>query len=76
MYHEVGQPHHEPHFHAKYQDSMAVYGIQPVALIAGDLPQRQRRLVEAWAELHREELLRDWKLLCSGKAPDLIAPLS
>jgi hypothetical protein len=30
--------------------------------------------VEAWAELHREELLKDWELLQSGQAPMKIAP--
>ena len=39
---------------------MAIFGIHPVDLIAGKLPRRQRRLVEAWAELHEEELMADW----------------
>ena len=38
-------------------------------------PKRQRRLVEAWAELHQRELLDDWNLLQSGKLPYKIAPL-
>jgi hypothetical protein len=75
MYHEAGQPHHQPHFHAKYQHHLAVYGIPPVELFSGSLPVRQRRLVEAWAELHREELLRNWNLLISGQLPDSIEPL-
>ncbi len=33
------------HFHAYYQDQ-AVFSIDPVDLIAGSLPRRQRRLVE------------------------------
>jgi len=41
----------------------------------GGLPVTQRRLVEAWAELHREELLKDWQLLQSGQPPMKIAPL-
>lgn len=32
-------------------------------MIAGGLPTRQRRLVEAWAELHQQELLDDWNRL-------------
>jgi len=36
---------------------VAVISLEPVELIAGSLPRRQRRLVEAWAELHQEELL-------------------
>ncbi len=56
MYAEPGVPHHRPHFHAYYQDYAAVYGIDPIELLGGDLPRRQQRLVEAWAELHQAEL--------------------
>jgi Domain of unknown function (DUF4160) len=27
-------PHRTPHFHAYYQDDMAIYGIDPIELIA------------------------------------------
>jgi hypothetical protein len=64
-----------PHFHAYYQEEAAVFAISPVALIAGSLPQRQRRLTEAWAELHFDELLADWNLLQAGRRPAPIAPL-
>ena len=46
-----------------------------VELIAGELPQRQRRLVEAWAELHQEELTADWRRLQEGRRPEPIEPL-
>lgn len=75
MYMEAGGPHHVPHFHAYYQDEAAVIGVDPVDLIAGALPRRQQRLVEAWAELHQEELLADWARLQSGQVPLPIAPL-
>ena len=47
-----------------------LYGIP-----SGELPRRQRRLVEAWAELHQEELLADWARLQAGQAPLPIDPL-
>lgn len=72
---EAGGPHHLPHFHAYYQDEVAVVGLDPIELIAGSLPRRQRRLVEAWAELHQEELIADWQRLQEGQAPLPIAPL-
>src|SRR5258706_15799431 len=56
MYMEAGEPHHLPHLHAYYQDDVAVFTLDPVELIAGSLPRRQRRLVEAWGELHQGEL--------------------
>jgi hypothetical protein len=46
-----------------------------VDLIAGTLPQKQRRLVEAWAELHQDELLADWELLHSCRSATPIDPL-
>ena len=41
----------------------------------GELPRRQQRLVEAWAELHQEELLVDWERLQSGRMLFKIDPL-
>ena len=53
-----------------------MYGINPVERIAGSLPRRQHRLVEAWAELHMLELLDDWSLLQEGDQPNPIDPLT
>jgi hypothetical protein len=75
MYMEVGAPYHAPHFHAYYQDDVGVFSLEPVELIAGSLPRRQRRLVEAWAELHQAELLTDWQRLQGGQVPLPIDPL-
>jgi hypothetical protein len=75
MYMEAGEPHHVPHFHAYYQEDVAVFSLDPVEVIAGSLPRRQRRFVEAWAELHQDELLANWQLLQSGQLPSPIAPL-
>ena len=58
-----------------YGEHVAVFSISPVALIIGFIPQRQQRLVEAWAELHEEELLADWRLLEQGRKPSPITPL-
>src|SRR5258708_7167898 len=49
------------HFHAYCQDDIGIFSIDPIDLIAGSLPRRQRRLVEAWAELHQAELRSDWQ---------------
>ena len=51
------------------------HDFDPVELIAGELPRRQQRLVEAWAELHQEELLADWARLQAGQTPLPIDPL-
>lgn len=66
-------------FHAhKYKAILvtkAVFSIDPVECIGGDLPRAQRRLVEAWAEIHRRELMQDWALLQAGRSPVKIEPL-
>jgi hypothetical protein len=41
-------------------------------IIAGSLPRKQQRLVEAWAELHQEELMADWNLLIAGPSVEPI----
>jgi hypothetical protein len=38
-----------------YQGEVGIFSFDPVELIGGSLPRRQRRLVEAWAELHETE---------------------
>ena len=75
MFVEVGTPHHTPHFHAYYQEQVGIFSIDPVELMAGDLPRRQRRFVEAWAELHQDELEAAWRTLQDGRVPEPIEPL-
>ena len=75
MFVEAGGQHHRPHFHAYYQEHAAVYAIDTVECLGGELPTAQRRLVEAWTEIHRQELEKDWELLQSGQPPVKIDPL-
>ncbi len=75
MYAEPNAPHHRPHFHAYYQGDVGVYAIDTIEMIAGQLPRRQQRLIEAWIELHHEELLTEWERLQSGQVPFKIDPL-
>ena len=44
MFVEVQASHYTPYFHAYYQEHVAVYGIEPVEMLAGALPKRQQRL--------------------------------
>ena len=76
MFTEVGAQHHAAHFHAYWQDDEAAFGIDPVQLLAGYLPTRQRRLVEAWAELHQRELIEAWSRLQEGHPARPINPLA
>jgi len=75
IYAEPGVPHHRPHFHAYYQNQVAIYAIDRIELIGGSLSVKQQRLVEAWAELHQGELLENWERLQAGQLPYRVAPL-
>ncbi|MBO0937302.1 DUF4160 domain-containing protein [Fibrella sp. HMF5335] len=55
--------HLPPHFHAVYNDDEAMFSIETGNVIQGDLPRKQIRLVKAWVELHREELMENYTLL-------------
>ena len=63
------EKHHLPHIHADYQGEVAVYSILDGVSLAGELPQSKHKLVVAWIEIHREELMADWNLAVNGKTP-------
>ena len=75
MYAEPSAPHHRSHFHAYYQNYEAVFALDTLEILGGSLPQKERRLVEAWAELHRGELMENWQRLQDGQLPYKVAPL-
>lgn len=70
-----GREHGPPHIHALYGDKAAVFSIIDSEQIEGSLATPQRKLVEAWITLHRDELLADWALSESGELPFRIDPL-
>ena len=53
-----------------------MFSIDTIEVLGGELPTPQRRLVEAWVEIHRAELHHDWELLQSGQPPVKIDPLT
>ena len=67
--------HNPPHFHAYYQDCKAIVDIVEGEIIEGHLPTKQAKLVFAWTELHKDELMADWELASQGELPFKIDPL-
>ena len=67
--------HHLPHIHIRYNEHKAVIEIPNGSVLEGGLPSRQMKLVQAWLELHHEELMADWYLAASGETPFKIDPL-
>ena len=63
------EKHKLPHIHAEYQGMVAVYSIPNGELLAGDIDKRKEKLILAWIEIHREDLMADWDLAVNGKTP-------
>lgn len=63
------EKHHTPHIHAEFQGSVAVYSITDGELLTGSLPPSKNKLVVAWIEIHKDDLLADWQLAVEGKKP-------
>lgn len=72
---EVEEVHQAPHFHVRYGEYHASYSIDPITQLAGAIPRRQQRLVEAWAELHQSELRDNWHRAQLGRASERIRGL-
>ncbi len=75
MYFFDSKPHVEPHVHVQYGAQAAVFSTGDGALLAGNIPLRQTRLVQAWIELRRDDLAADWTLATSGATLAAIEPL-
>jgi hypothetical protein len=67
--------HNPPHIHVYYQNERASYDIDTGELITGKLPTKQNRMVQAWIEIHRDELYANWELCQNGDKPFSIEPL-
>ena len=57
------------------QHSEAVVSIPEGDLLEGHIPPAKMRLLLAWIEIHRDELIADWDLAVSGQQPFKIDPL-
>ena len=75
MQKEGGVQHKKPHIHAYHGECSASFDISTGDIIAGEFPSREMRLVQAWIELHRDELNIEWKTLEEGGAWFTIAGL-
>ncbi len=75
MYYFDNRRHHEPHIHIKYGDQEAVILIPDGTIIEGELRANKLKLVEAWIEIHHEDLMADWELAINGQEVFKIEPL-
>ena len=67
MYFFDNKKHNLPHIHAKYQNQEAVIQIPEGNLLEGSLASNKMKLIEAWIEIHKEELMANWELASKGE---------
>jgi len=67
--------HCSPHIHAEYGEHHVSVGIEDGCILAGSLPSSKMKLVQAWIEIHREDLMANWRLAVAGEPVFKIDPL-
>lgn len=66
--------HSPPHFHARYGDFEILVEIES-GIVEGRFPRKALKAVLDWHELHREELMVNWKRAEERKELLSIPPL-
>ncbi|HKP11366.1 MAG TPA: DUF4160 domain-containing protein [Blastocatellia bacterium] len=75
MYYFDNRKHHQPHIHVQFAEEEAVVSIPDGHVIEGSIRTTKLKLVQAWIEIHQDELMANWKLAISGQAVFKIDPL-
>ena len=75
MYYLDNKQHKLPHIHVKYQGQEVVVSIPDGNILEGSIPSNKMKLLQAWIEIHSDELMADWELASAGQALFTIEPL-
>lgn len=75
MYFFDNKKHKRPHIHAQYGEDEAVIEIPSGIVLEGTLKSSKLKLVQAWIEIHQDELMANWKLAVEGSEVFKIDPL-
>lgn len=75
IYYFDNKQHGLPHLHATYGEQEAVLGIPEGELIEGSIQGNKMKLLQAWIEIHKDELMANWNLAVNGKRVFKIDPL-
>ena len=75
MYYLDTKQHNLPHIHVLYAEFTAVFSLPNGDLLEGNFPSNKTKLVLAWIELRKEDLLADWQLAVTGNKVFRIDPL-
>ena len=75
MYYLDTKQHKLPHIHVRHAETEAVYQIPEGILLEGFLTSNKEKLIQAWIEIHKEDLMANWQLAISGNTVFKIDPL-
>jgi hypothetical protein len=75
MYYFDNRQHQLPHIHVQYSGEEAVISIPDGNVIEGSIRANKLKLVQAWIEIHREDLMANWELAVNGQQVFRIEPL-
>jgi len=75
MYALDTKQHHLPHIHVEYQGMEAVISIPNGDVIVGEIATNKMKLLQAWIEIHRDEIMADWAIAVKGGEIFRIDPL-
>jgi len=63
--------HGVPHFHALYGEYNAIFKIDTMEMIEGDLPNRAHKMIKEWGKMYKNELIEIWNTQKIKKLPGL-----
>ena len=75
MYFADSSKHHLPHIQARYNEYKATYDLESNKL-NGKMPTKQDKLIQAWIQIHKEELNSLWILIQEENKYFRIKPLN
>jgi hypothetical protein len=75
MYFKDNKQHKLPHIHVRYSGEEVIVSIPDGDVLEGGIPSSKMKLLQAWIEIHKEELMADWELAVAGEQPYKIDPL-
>ena len=75
MYYLDNRQHNLPHIHVRYQDYEVVVSVPDGLVLEGAIPDPKMKLLQAWVELHGDELIANWQLAVSREPPFRIEAL-
>ena len=66
--------HHLPHIYVQYSEYRCVFDFNG-NILSGNIPNKQRKLIEACIEIRKEDLNTLWNILQDGNNGFTIEPL-